>query len=414
MVSLRHIVLASVVLSALTATVRADEHEAADALFDQLLRLQSGPHTQEVTQAEAQALTADRDRLIRDLCQVCEKRPSLLVNRLRYDTQRVEGNEEALGWVVLYEILPVLDRIGPSVTPAMLPVLDNNDESWLMRAWVASCLGYTKTTNAVPLLARAASAQDSHPRLQQEAVQAIAKIGVADPDATARLLPLLSSTNALVKRFTIRTLGTLRSAEAVVTIRRLAGSQDGPVAWDAMHALVRIDGTNAIGLFKSAAQSTNRFTREQAFNCLGDIDDPQAKVILRGRLLDPDPQVAGEAAVYLHPHSSEAGLSDVLTAIAERRRQTLMPSPEMVKRVAGVPGQRGWKLAIEYLNATEPEYRSAAAKALGSRPEYKQATGVLQDRLRVETDKEVRDWILTMLRNYNAVPEGPDAGEEKP
>lgn len=398
----------------LATTAIPAEQKDASALFDQLLALQSSDRRQARDQTEYERIAKRQEELVQNLTRICKDFPDKLVDRLRYDTQRVRGDEEALGWVVGYEILPILDRIGPSVSPHLRTVLDDGHESWLMRAWVASCLAYAKATNAVPSLARAASSRDSHPRLQQESVQAIGAIGVADKETIGLLLPLLSSTNELVKRFTIRTLGELASPEAAAPIRRLAEGQKGPAAWDAMHALVRIEGTNAIELLKKAVESGDRFTREHAFNCLGDINDPQAKAILRGRLLDADPRVAGEAAVYLHPHSSEDGLSDVLAAITERRKQGLAPAPEMVKRVAWVPGERGWKLALEYLDAAEPEYRCAAAKALGSRPEYRQAIVVLQQRLGRETDKEVRDWILTMLRNYNAVPEKAQTGKGKP
>jgi len=275
----------------LVTTVIPAEQKDASALFDQLLTLHSA-RRQATDQTEYERSAKRQEELVQNLARICKDSPDKFVERLRYDIQRVMGDEEALGWVVGYELLPIIDRIGPSVSPHLQAILDDAHESWLMRAQVASCLGHIKATNAVPSLAQAASSPDSHPRLQQESVQAIGAIGVADSDTIRVLLPLLSSTNDLVKRFTIRTLGKLASPEAAAPIRRLAEGQKGPAAWDAMHALVRIEGTNAITLRRNAAASEDRFTRAQAFNCLGDINHPEAKAILRSKLLDADPRVA--------------------------------------------------------------------------------------------------------------------------
>ena len=207
----------------------------------------------------------------------------------------------------------------------------------------------------------------------------------------------------MIKRSTIRTLRSLRAKEAVAPLRRMLINEKVPVVWDIMRALTAIEGANAIELLKTALESPNRNTCNVALSCLDNLNDPSAKEILCEKLLETDPDIAGQAAIYLHPGLDENGLKAVLAAIKQRRKAELKPAPEIVKCLGRVSGEVGWNLLLEYLEADEPEYRSAAVQTLGSRPEFKEAIIVLRKRLKEEKNKEVREVIIQALRNYNAV-----------
>lgn len=387
----------------------AEVNNSADGLFNRLLDLDKKIVSGVIPEDQQKDLLKVGDEIIEKLSELCEKEPSILIVRLRHDAeliQSVGGDEESLAWLVAYEILPIAEKLGTKLSPHLIVVLQDKNESWLMKVAVAEVLGHIKSVDSIPALAQIAILENSHRSLRIQSLVAIESIGKADTKTTKLLLPLLSSSDEMIKRSTIRLMGSVQAKEAVPALRQILAKEQGPVAMDAMHALSNIEGSDAITWLKNYLESSDRYIRETAFNCLGDIDVPYAKEILCEKLLDPDPEIADQAAIYLSPDLNPDGRKAVLDAIEKRRQIGLKPAPEMVARLGwGESGKTGWDLLLKYLDAKEPEYRAAAARTLGSRSEYKEAIIVLQNRLKIEDDESVREVILQALQNYNSIPE---------
>lgn len=387
----------------------AEVNNSANGLFNRLLDWHKKTASDVIPEDQYKDLLKVRDEIIENLSELCEKEPNILIARLRHDTelmQGVGGGEEALGWLVAYEILPIAEKLGTKLSPHLIVVLQDKNESWLMKDAVAGLLGRIKAVDSIPVLAQIAVLKNSHRSLRIQSLVAIESIGKADTKTIKLLLSLLSSSDEMIKRSTISLMGSVRAKEAVPALRQILAKEQGPVAMDAMHALADIEGSGAITWLKNCLESSDRHIRETAFNCLGDINEPSAKEILCEKLLDPDPEIANQAAIYLRPGLNPDGRKAVLDAIEKRRQIGLKPAPEMVRRLGwGEYSKTGWDLLLEYLDAKEPEYRAAATRALGSSPEYKEAIVVLQNRLKIEDDESVREVILQALRNYNAIPE---------
>jgi HEAT repeat protein len=216
----------------------------------------------------------------------------------------------------------------------------------------------------------------------------------------------------MLKTSAISALGKMKAKEAVPHLKKIL--KDGLSQWgekdafsptrhyigQVVYALASIEADKSIEIVRPLLESDDKNLQEIAISVIGNLDTPESFEFLKGKLMDANVNIADKAGVYINSHRGDDRKQLLIEAINERRKQGLSPLPETAWILCCIPGKDGLELALQFLEAEEPKYRRAAAKALGSRFE---AIEALKKQLEKEKDKTVISTIKQSLRNLNVV-----------
>jgi HEAT repeat protein len=172
----------------------------------------------------------------------------------------------------------------------------------------AEALGRLHNQNAVESLMKAAEDKE----IQPQVVQALGEIG--SHRAVPVLLPLLNSSEWVVKSLTCQALVKIPDVRAVTPLLPLLKDADPAVAMNAATALGAIGDRRATGPLIEMLAAPNHHTRAIAAQALGKIRDPKAVQPLIAQLATGD-EPGREAALALGDLADPAAIDPLVAMI---------------------------------------------------------------------------------------------------
>lgn len=215
-----------------------------------------------------------------------------------------------------------------------IAALNGGSSDEKQRAAVA--LGNARDPRGVEPLIKALRSSDDFVR--NFAATALGKIG--DPRALEPLVQALSDTHMLVRRAAAQALGSLRLAGAVEPLVKALETDEFLVQRCAAEALGDIGDASAVAPLIRALKSSDSFVRDGAANALVKIGNPAVDgLVAELGSWQFGPTVAGILKELRW--SPKTKREQVLFAVAQRNRQSLMSDWDTVKEVLASEARNG-------------------------------------------------------------------------
>ncbi|MCG3148448.1 MAG: hypothetical protein PCFJNLEI_01891 [Verrucomicrobiae bacterium] len=195
---------------------------------------------------------------------------------------------------------------------------------------------------------------------QQLAVDAVAKLQLTD--LAAELLPLLESSDSVLRRHVCEALGTLRVEQSAALARQLARDDDPFVRRAAAEALVAIHSDQGRAALMELLHHQNALVRAESARALGGWRQPAIATMLHPLLLDTDAQVARAAADAIGQLGNPASRQPMLAALTKCQP---FAQARVVWALGALRATDAVPALIELIKTGSDETQSNAAEALG-------------------------------------------------
>jgi HEAT repeat protein len=216
------------------------------------------------------------------------------------------------------EVVELLGRVGAArALPALAPLLQQRDPA--LRIAVASAIGAIGAPEGAVLLLPLLDAEDARTRLQAaSALRGTADIQVVealltklDAEQTADRHAVLVALGGALRRLSLGgSLPKQLGQRCLQSIATLAGSDDDELSDRALDALSVWSPPGALALVAPGLRSPSSRRRASVATLLGQLDDPQARPVLR----------------YLLQHGSSRETASAAAALAELGDQRDVPA----------------------------------------------------------------------------------------
>lgn len=282
------------------------------------------------------------------------------------------------------------------VPPALVERL-KKDEDPTVRGNAALALGHLRSEVGKKALKEAVEDQNWEVRHDT----AIAMGEYREKDFIDDLFSLLKDDEAEVKRKSIEALGNIgkkiKSEEIIFRLKDFLDKDE--FKEEAVRAVGRIDGEEAVDVLSEVYENSEREVREIAINGLGKIEGEKADKMLIKALKDDSWRVREDAARLLGERKVEEAVDDLIFAVEDEKSYVVQSALRSLGEV-GKESDEILSTLKEKLESENAETRTAAAEAV-EKLDSKRSGKILLEALRSEQNPRVLWSISDSLSNLS-------------